>query len=115
MTDEYLYNRYQRWMDDARQTDEKHIRYVAELITKDFEGGFGPGPNGEGGMREMHIPWTVRRNRVTYRSEYDELPVPSPNHYFEILVKVPKGMQGFALQLVIEDQLRLAVHQNGQP
>lgn len=112
MTDEYLYNRYERWLDTARQTNEKHVRYVAEQIVKDFEGGFGEGPYN--GKREVRVPWVRRTNRgiPMHLSENDALPQPDPTRWFDILVKVPKGMQGFALQLVVEEQLRNAIFRN---
>lgn len=115
MTDEYLYNLYEHWMDNARQTDEKHIRYVAEQIVKDFSAGLDVDPYGGG--REVHIPWVRRRNRGTrcVFNENDALPKPDDGGWYDILIQVPLGMQGFALQMVIEAQLRRAVGENGRP
>ena len=90
MTQQELRNMYSDLMYTGAQTLEKHIRYVAEDVVKSVGDGFNTPEDG----------WTTR--------------IPWQRHeagggYLDVDVFVPRGMHGFALQMLIEAQLREAL------
>lgn len=80
-------NRYKELMFSGAQTQEKHVRYVAEELVKAFNGGFASGS-------EFDIS---RRRKIAWETERDTV--------FPAII-VPAGLHGFALQMVIEEQIR---------
>jgi hypothetical protein len=86
MTEKQVLELYEDLMDTGRQAVEKHIRHAAAKIVEGVKGGFG-----KKFPREIVIPWHARHG------------------YLDVYIKVPPGCHGFALQMVIEAQIRKAV------
>lgn len=90
MTYDEIVALYDRLMYSGQQTVEKHVRWAAEQIVKDAEGGFSrPILNVTLSGDEVVIPWQVGTRR-----------------YVDVHIVVPPGMHGFALQMVIEAQIK---------
>lgn len=88
MTTEQMEREYNRLMFTGAQTLEKHIRHAAEQIIEDVEGGF-----------EVKGP----------HDKVFEVPFHASHGYRTVRVVVPPGMHGFALQMLVEEQLREAL------
>lgn len=86
MTEQEIHDLYTELMYTGRNTLEKHIRHAAEQLVEDMGGGFKVAH-----VQRVTIPWRIRRG------------------FEDVSLWVPHGMHGFALQMVIEAQLRDAL------
>lgn len=85
MSPEKMVKLYEELMYSGRQTAEKHIRYLAEQVVKDHGGGFSRAES-----TSITVPWQAEPGRG----------------YVDVVIVVPAGMHGFALQMVIEAQIK---------
>lgn len=86
MTDDQIHERYHELMWSGEQTREKHIRHQASLLVDKVEGGF-----------------KDDRDRI-YR--YTIMAATRKGTIRDVKVYIPMGMHGFALQMIIEEQIR---------
>ena len=106
MTEEEIDRRYDHYLSTGANTQEKHIRHVAATIVEEYKGGFEHNHHLPSTYR---VPWRRRRGATLGCSFNENDSLPSASAWADIPVRVPPGMHGFALQLVIEDQLREAI------